>query len=118
MLGGQGGKLAITGQFPSVAVEAQKNGDAFRIQASMKSAQDQRFNGTFPAALTSNVPVAGISNYSIMIPGKQVGRPNFVLTFANFARANEGFVNILQIDPSSGAPSAYAAGICKLEVRP
>ena len=116
MLGRQTGNLSLAGQFPAISVEAQKNGQALRLQATMRSTQDQRFNGTFPSALTSSSAVAGISSYSILIPGTQPGRPKFILTFQDFLRANDGFVNILEIDPSSGAPSAYAAGTCKLEV--
>ena len=118
MLSHQGGNLVLTGQFPAVSVEAQKNGGAFRLQTAMTSDQDKRFSGTFPAALTSNASIPGISNYSIMIPGEQAGRPNFILTFVNFTRAKDGFVNVLKIDPASGAPSAYAAGVCKLGVKP
>jgi hypothetical protein len=115
MLSHPGGSLIITGQFPAVSLEAQKNGDAFRLQATMKSEQDDRFSGTFPAALRENSGIAGISAYSILIPGSQPGRPKFILKFESFVRAGDGFLNVLQIDPTSGAPKAYAAGICTNE---
>jgi hypothetical protein len=115
MMSRHGGSLMLSGQFPAVSLEAQKNGDAFKLQATMKSGQDQRFNGTFPSALTANSAIAGISAYSVLIPGTEVGRPKFVLRFETFAHSKDGFVNILQTDPSSAAPSAFATGICKYE---
>jgi len=118
LVSSQSGRFALAGEFPTVSVEAQKSGDAFRLQTKMKSELDARLNGTFPAALTSHEPVSGISTYSVLIPGSQPGRPNFVLAFENLTRANNGFVKVFQIDQSSGAPSAYAAGVCTFGKKP
>jgi hypothetical protein len=103
----------VSGEFPAVSVDAQKNGNALHLHAGVKSANDQLLNGNFPAALTKNV--LGISTYSIMVPGSEPGRPKFILTFMFFADSHGGVLSVLQFALSSGRPNAYAAGLCETQ---
>ena len=111
---GDDGAISLTGSFPAVSVEDQMNGRAFHLQSKIESPAQPRFSGTFPAALTFSL--VGMNHYSASAQGADEGQPNFVLGFEFFEASQDGLLKINRFDPKTGAPDAYAAGLCKSQV--
>ena len=106
--------LMLSGSFPAVSVDDQKTGRAYRLTATIQGSGKEGFSGTFQGALTFNL--AGMTNYSIRIPNPKSRISAHVLKLEFFDRSHSGFVNVLQFDPTTGAPTAYATGLCKVQV--
>jgi hypothetical protein len=106
--------LVLSGGFPAVSADDQKNGGAYRLNATLKGSGKEGFSGTFPAALTFNL--VGMTNYSISIPNPQRRISSYVLKLEFFEPSRSGFVSVLQFDPTTGAPTAYATGLCNVQV--
>jgi hypothetical protein len=107
--------LMLSGEFPAISVASQKDGGAFRLRTSMQSAGHKNFTGEFAAAMTGGI--AGMNHYSIMVPSESSQIPAYVLTFELFESSKSGFVNVSQFDASSGAPTAYASGLCTMQAK-
>jgi hypothetical protein len=108
-----GTALVISGDFPAISTDDQKNGAAYRIKSEVKSSLPE-LGGTFPAAMTFNL--VGMTNYSISIPNSTSKISSYVLNFDFFSKSQDGFIKIAHFDPVTGAPSAFAAGLCKVQV--
>jgi len=106
--------LVLSGGFPAVSTDDQKNGSAYRLSATMQGSGKEGFSGTFPAALTFNL--VGMTNYSISIPNPKSRISSYVLKLEFFEPSRSGFVSVLQFDPTTGAPTAYATGLCNMQV--
>jgi hypothetical protein len=106
--------LLLSGDFPAISADDQKNGGAYRLSATMKGSGKEGFSGTFPAALTFNL--VGMTNYSIRIPNPKSRIASYVLKLEFFEPSRSGFVSVLQFDPTSGTPTAYATGLCNVQV--
>ena len=106
--------LELSGGFPALSVDDQKNGGAYRLKATMRGSGKEGFSGSFPAALTFNL--VGMTNYSISIPNPKSRISSYVLKLEFFEPSRSGFVSVLQFDPTTGAPTAYATGLCIMQV--
>jgi hypothetical protein len=111
---GDDGAMSLTGSFPAVSASDQKNGRAYRLESKIESPAQPRFSGTFPAALTFSL--VGMNRYSVSVRGVDEGKRNFVFSFEFFEASQDGFLTIASFDSKTGAPDAYAAGLCKTQV--
>jgi hypothetical protein len=109
--GAQLPKLMMSGAFPAVSAEAQKDNSAFHLQSAVK-ASDQSFTGSFSAAMTGTI--AGMNRYSIYVEDPPHGLKNLIM-FDFFPESATGFVNVIAFDRNH-VSTAFAAGTCKLRV--
>jgi hypothetical protein len=103
-----GSELTVTGAFPAVSVEAQKNGESYRLKATIDSPDAPGFKGTYHAAMTN--ALLGMASYSIAVGEAGASAIEQVMTFQFFSASHDGFVAILK---EHGAQTAYAAGLCE-----
>jgi hypothetical protein len=107
--------LSVSGRFPAISADKQKDGRAYGLSTKMEGTGRDDFTGSFPAVLTFN-DLMGMTQYSIMIPQPNRQEAKYVLNFEFFRGAHDGFVNVLRFDAKTGIRTAFATGLCTTQV--
>ena len=99
--------FALTARLPAVPLKAQRNGQAYGLQAGMVSEAMKVLTGNFPANLTFSI--SDIAHYSVL--AEEEGGGAYIVNFQTYGRSGQGFVSVTG-NLKDGSLTAYAAGLC------